>query len=109
VQEVRLEPVGDAAVLRVVLQSTAGEVKHTVLQDPYRLVLDIHRPRESGGAGEPGRGTMQPLRLIVLTPPRRRDAGPWATRSGEGSGAGRDAPRGQEGRGRPRREGGAEP
>jgi N-acetylmuramoyl-L-alanine amidase len=66
VQEVRLEPVGDTAVLRVVLQGPAGEVKHTVLQDPYRLVLDIHRPKESGGAGEPGRGTMQPLRLIVM-------------------------------------------
>jgi N-acetylmuramoyl-L-alanine amidase len=67
VQEVRLEPVGDTAVLRVVLQGTVGEVKHTVLLDPYRLVLDIHRPKESGGgAGEPGRGTMQPLRLIVM-------------------------------------------
>jgi len=66
VQEVRLEPVGDVAVLRVVLQGTAGEVKHTVLQDPYRLVLDIHRPKESGGAGEPGRTAMQPLRLIVM-------------------------------------------
>lgn len=64
VQEVRLEPAGDAAVLRVVLQGAAGEVKHTVLQDPYRLVLDVHRPRE--GPAEPGRGTMQPLRLIVL-------------------------------------------
>ena len=65
VQEIRLEPVGDTAVLRVVLQGTAGEVKHTVLQDPYRLVLDVYRPRE-GGPGEPGRGAMQPLRLIVL-------------------------------------------
>jgi N-acetylmuramoyl-L-alanine amidase len=66
VQEVRLEPVGDTAVLRVVLQGTAGEVKHTVLQDPYRLVLDIYRPKEGAGPGEPGRGAMQPLRLIVL-------------------------------------------
>src|SRR6267142_2398798 len=66
VQEIRLEPVGDTAVLRVVLQGTAGEVKHTVLQDPYRLVLDIHRPKEGTGPGEPGRGSMQPLRLIVM-------------------------------------------
>jgi N-acetylmuramoyl-L-alanine amidase len=66
VQEIRLEPVGDVAVLRVVLQSTPGEVKHTVLQDPYRLVLDVYRPKESAGPGEPGRGAMQPLRLIVL-------------------------------------------
>jgi N-acetylmuramoyl-L-alanine amidase len=65
VQEVRLEPVGDAAVLRVVLEGQAGEIKHTVLQDPYRLVLDVYRPKEST-AGEPGRGGMQPLRLVVL-------------------------------------------
>jgi N-acetylmuramoyl-L-alanine amidase len=66
VQEVRLEPVGDAAVLRVVLESQAGEIKHTVLQDPYRLVLDVYRPKEAPGVAEPGRGGMQPLRLIVL-------------------------------------------
>ncbi|HUP35460.1 MAG TPA: N-acetylmuramoyl-L-alanine amidase [Candidatus Limnocylindria bacterium] len=66
VQEVRLEPVGDSAVLRVVLQGTAGEVKHTVLQDPYRLVLDVYRPKEGGGPGAAGRGVMEPLRLIVL-------------------------------------------
>jgi N-acetylmuramoyl-L-alanine amidase len=66
VQEIRLEPAGDAAMLRVVLQSTAGEIKHTVLEDPYRLVLDVHRPREGAGPGEPGRGAMEPLRLIVL-------------------------------------------
>jgi len=65
VQEVRLEPVGDAAVLRVVLEGTAGDIKHTILQDPYRLVLDVYRPREPGA--EIGRGgQMQPLRLIVL-------------------------------------------
>ena len=66
VQEVRLEPVGDAAVLRVRLEGQAGEIKHTVLQDPYRLVLDVYRPKESTGGSEPGRGGMQPLRLIVL-------------------------------------------
>jgi N-acetylmuramoyl-L-alanine amidase len=66
VQEVRLEPVGDAAVLRVLLEGQAGEIKHTVLQDPYRLVLDVYRPKESTGGGEPGRGGMQPLRLVVL-------------------------------------------
>jgi N-acetylmuramoyl-L-alanine amidase len=65
VREVRLEPIGAAAVLRVVLESTAAEVKHTVLQDPYRLVLDVYRSKE-GVAGEPGRGALQPLRLIVL-------------------------------------------
>jgi N-acetylmuramoyl-L-alanine amidase len=65
VQEVRLEPVDGVAVLRVVLEGTAGEVKHTTLLDPYRLVLDVYRPREPGS--EPGRsGQMQPLKLIVL-------------------------------------------
>lgn len=66
VQELRLEPAGDAAVLRVRLEGAAGEVKHTVLEDPYRLVLDVHRPREPAGGGEPGRDALQPLRLIVL-------------------------------------------
>src|SRR4029077_9662397 len=66
VQERGLEPVGDAAVLRVVLESQAGEIKHTVVRDRSRLVLDVYRPKESTGGGEPGRGGMQPLRLIVL-------------------------------------------
>jgi N-acetylmuramoyl-L-alanine amidase len=65
VQELRLEPAGAAAVLRVRLEGAAGEVKHTVLEDPYRLVLDVYRPREPAG-GEPGRDALQPLRLIVL-------------------------------------------
>jgi N-acetylmuramoyl-L-alanine amidase len=65
VQEVRLEPADGVAVLRVMLEGTAGEVKHTTLVDPYRLVLDVYRPREPGS--EPGRsGQMQPLKLIVL-------------------------------------------
>ncbi|HEU4438159.1 MAG TPA: N-acetylmuramoyl-L-alanine amidase [Methylomirabilota bacterium] len=65
VQEVRLEPMNGVAVLRVVLEGTAGEVKHTTLQDPYRLVLDVYRPREPGS--EPGKsGQMEPLKLIVL-------------------------------------------
>src|SRR5258705_3937263 len=66
VQEVRLESVGDAAVLRVLLESAAGEIKHTGLQDPYRLVVDGYRPKESTRGGEPGRGGMQPRRLILL-------------------------------------------
>lgn len=65
VQEIRLEPVGSGAVLRVLLESTAREVRDSGLQDPYRLVLDIYRTREPA-AGEPGRSRMQPLRLIVL-------------------------------------------
>ena len=37
-----------------------------MLQDPFRLVLDVYRPKEAPGVAEPGRGGMQPLRLIVL-------------------------------------------
>jgi len=67
VKEVRLEPAGSDAMLRIVLESRAGEVKATALQDPFRLVLDVYRPREAvtGGLGQSG---MEPLRLIVLDP-----------------------------------------
>jgi N-acetylmuramoyl-L-alanine amidase len=65
VKEVRLEASGGDATLRVVLESAAGEIRDSVLQDPFRLVLDIYRPKESGGV-EPGRGGMEPLRLVVL-------------------------------------------
>jgi N-acetylmuramoyl-L-alanine amidase len=66
VKEIRLEPVaGGDAVLRVVLEGPAADVKASTLQDPYRLVLDIYRGRESGES-EPGRPAMEPLRLIVL-------------------------------------------
>ena len=66
VQEVRLETVGDAALLRVVLDGPAGEIKYTVLQDPYRLVLDVYRPKDVPGTTDAARGGMQPLHLIVL-------------------------------------------
>jgi N-acetylmuramoyl-L-alanine amidase len=65
VREARLEPAGRDAVLRIVLQSAAGEVKASALHDPFRLVLDVYRPRggSSAGAGQSG---LEPLRLIVL-------------------------------------------
>ncbi len=65
VREVRLEPEAGAAVLRVVLEAKAGEIKTTSLQDPFRMVLDIYRQKESAGA-ERGAPVMDPLRLIVL-------------------------------------------
>jgi N-acetylmuramoyl-L-alanine amidase len=65
VREVRLEPEADAATLRVVLEAKAGEIKTTSLQDPFRMVLDIYRQKESAG-GERGAPVMDPLRLIVL-------------------------------------------
>lgn len=66
VQQVRLETVGDAAVLRVVLDGPAGEIKHTTLLDPYRLVLDVYRPKDVPGTAEAARNGLQPLHLIVL-------------------------------------------
>jgi len=65
VKEVHIEPAGADAVLRIVLEGAAGDVKASTLQDPFRLVLDVHRPREatSGALGQPG---IDPLRLIVL-------------------------------------------
>ncbi|PYM47947.1 MAG: N-acetylmuramoyl-L-alanine amidase, partial [Candidatus Rokuibacteriota bacterium] len=65
VREIRLEPTGADAVLQVTLEGTAGEVKASALQDPFRVVLDIYRPREPAG-GEQGPPAMEPLRLIVL-------------------------------------------
>jgi len=64
VKQIRLEPSGNDAVLRVALESTAGEIKTASLQDPFRVVLDIYRPKEP--AGDEGGATMEPLRLIVL-------------------------------------------
>jgi N-acetylmuramoyl-L-alanine amidase len=65
VQEIRLEPAGGDAVLRILLEGAAGDVKASTLQDPFRLVLDVHRPRETT-AGGPGQSGIEPLRLIVL-------------------------------------------
>jgi len=65
VKEIRLEPLGGDAVLRVVLEGTAADVKASSLQDPFRLVLDIYRPRGPEGP-ERTRPVMAPLRLIVL-------------------------------------------
>jgi len=65
VKAIRLDPVGGDAVLRVVLESTVGDVKTSSLQDPFRLVLDIYRQRDAAGR-EPSQSAMEPLRLIVL-------------------------------------------
>lgn len=63
VREVRLRPAGPEAELILVLEGAPGTVKSLALQDPYRLVLDVHRPRvAAGGGGEQA----EPLRRIVL-------------------------------------------
>jgi N-acetylmuramoyl-L-alanine amidase len=64
VREVRIEPFGREAVLRVILEGARGEIKSMTLQDPYRLVLDIHRAR--GAARSTPGGPAEPLRRIVL-------------------------------------------
>jgi len=65
VREIRLEPTGPDAVLQVALGGAAGQAKASALQDPFRVVLDIYRPKEPAG-GEQGPPAMEPLRLIVL-------------------------------------------
>ena len=68
VKEARLESVGPDGVLRIVLEAPAAEVKTLSLQDPFRVVVDIYRAKES--AGTEGRrannGGAPPLKLIVL-------------------------------------------
>jgi N-acetylmuramoyl-L-alanine amidase len=67
VKALRLEPASAGAVLRIVLDAPAGQVKDFALQDPYRIVLDIYRAKEGAGPeGAPGTAAAQPLRLIVL-------------------------------------------
>jgi len=68
VKEARLEPSGPDGVLKIILEGQAGDVKTASLQDPFRVVVDVYRPKE--GAPTPGprtsRGGAPPLKLIVL-------------------------------------------
>jgi N-acetylmuramoyl-L-alanine amidase len=66
VKSIRLEPATGGAMLRVALDSPAGQIKDFSLQDPYRIVVDLYRTKE--GAEQEGAqgGAMQPLRLVVL-------------------------------------------
>jgi N-acetylmuramoyl-L-alanine amidase len=68
VKEARLESVGPDALLNIVLEGPAGDVKTASLQDPFRVVVDIYRAKESGGtAGPHGKnGGATPLSVIVL-------------------------------------------
>ena len=64
VEEVRLERAGTDAILRIVFEAAAGEVRATALVDPPRLMLDAMRPieRPTRERGE----SVTPLRVIVL-------------------------------------------
>jgi N-acetylmuramoyl-L-alanine amidase len=64
IDEVRLERAGDDALLRVVFEGAAGELRASTLADPPRLVLDFARPVEP--APRDRRESVAPLRLIVL-------------------------------------------
>ena len=69
VKEARLEPTGPDGVLRIVLESAAGEVKTATLQDPFRVVVDVYRPKEGAPTQGPRpsqQASAPPLKLIVL-------------------------------------------
>ena len=65
IEEARLERAGADAILKVVFEGSAGEVKTSALADPPRLVLDFLRPPETVPSHE-RRDAVTPLRLIVL-------------------------------------------
>jgi N-acetylmuramoyl-L-alanine amidase len=68
VKEARLESVGPDALLKIVLEGHAADVKTASLQDPFRVVVDIYRAKESAGTdSQRGRNSgATPLKLIVL-------------------------------------------
>jgi N-acetylmuramoyl-L-alanine amidase len=63
VDGVLIERAGADAILRVVFEGTAGEIRASALADPPRLVLDFTRPSESVPSR---RDALMPLRTIVL-------------------------------------------
>jgi len=65
IEEARLERAGADAILKIVFEGSAGEVKTSALADPPRLVLDFLRPPETVPSHE-RRDAVTPLRLIVL-------------------------------------------
>ncbi len=68
VKEAHLEAAGPDGVLNIALEGPAAEIKTTSLQDPFRVVVDIYRAKDSGGTGGPSsyNGGASPLKLIVL-------------------------------------------
>ena len=68
VKEARLEAAGPDGVLNIVLEGPAAEVRTASLQDPFRVVVDIYRAKESAGTEgqRANNGGAPPLKLIVL-------------------------------------------
>jgi len=64
VDEIRVERAGADAVVRVVYEGAAGTLRASLLVDPHRLVLDLHRPVDE--ALRENREELTPLRTIVL-------------------------------------------
>ena len=65
IEKARLERAGGDAILRVVFEESAGEIKASALVDPPRLVLDFLRPAETAPSRD-RRDAVTPLRVIVL-------------------------------------------
>ncbi|MBI4587903.1 MAG: N-acetylmuramoyl-L-alanine amidase [Candidatus Rokubacteria bacterium] len=65
VKELRVAPLRGGAELRVILEGAPGEIKAMTLQDPYRVMVDVHRTREPAAREATG-GPAEPLRRIVL-------------------------------------------
>jgi N-acetylmuramoyl-L-alanine amidase len=63
VDDARLERAGADALLRVVFEGGAAELRVTTLADPPRLVLDFNRPQEVAARDRPG---CTSLRTLVL-------------------------------------------
>jgi N-acetylmuramoyl-L-alanine amidase len=64
VDEIRVERAGADAVVRVVYEGAAGTLRASLLVDPHRLVLDLHRPVDE--ALRENREELTPLRTLVL-------------------------------------------
>jgi N-acetylmuramoyl-L-alanine amidase len=64
VASLRLERAGGDAVVSVVFEGQAGDLKASTLADPPRIVLDFTRPREREPREQ--RPDTTPLRLIVM-------------------------------------------
>jgi N-acetylmuramoyl-L-alanine amidase len=64
VEEVRLERARGDAVVRVVFDGAAGELRASTLSDPDRLVLDFVRPGDQVEREQ--RATTTPLKVMVL-------------------------------------------
>jgi N-acetylmuramoyl-L-alanine amidase len=67
VKEIRLEATGPDALLKITLDGKAADVRTASLQDPFRVVVDIYRPKDAASQVAPKtNGGVAPLQLIVM-------------------------------------------